>query len=452
MTDTVVHCPECGAEIPVSQVLQAQIRKDLEAEFQREQQRRVREAVETAEKRMRDQAALETRDLEARLREQQRLVEAARAEQQRLAERAERLAEREAALQKEVEKAVERRLEEALAKRLEQAMAEERSRSRLEQKALQERLAEQHRRLDEAQKAELALRKEKQRLEDQARELELEVQRRIDAEREKIEAAIRERLETQQGLKLKEKEQQIRKLQEALEDARRSSQLGSQELQGETLELEIQSVLEREFPRDLIEPVPKGMRGADIVQTVCNERGEDCGQIVWESKNTKAWQPAWIDKLKQDQRTLGAPIAVIVSVVLPGGIRGFGKRDGVWIADPRHWPALAAALREQLLQVAWARAASEGRDEKMALLYDYLAGDEFRQRVETIVEAFEAMRAQLEKERRAMTRHWAEREKQLQRVIGSTGAMYGALQGIVGGRLQSVPALEIEPEGLPELE
>lgn len=280
--------------------------------------------------------------------------------------------------------------------------------------------------------------------------MELEIQRRLEGEKQKLEMALRERLSQEQALKLKEKEKQIEDLRKALEEAKRRSELGSQELQGEVLELDIQAALASHFPHDRIEPVPKGIRGADIVHTVRNDRLVECGTILWETKNTKAWQPAWLDKLKDDQRALGAPLAVLVSVVLPDDIQGFGRRDGVWVSDLKSWPALACALREQLIQVSFARAALDGQNEKMELLYQYLAGDDFRQRVETIVEAFEALQSQLQKERRAMERQWAEREKHLQRVINSTARMYGSLQGIIGSALPKVPALELDGLNLLE--
>ena len=371
MTETLIHCPECGATIPISEALQQQIRQELENRLKQEWQSRLRQAVEQAERQARQ-------SLEMQL------------------------------------------------------------------QLLQEQLEQQRRKTEVAQKLELQLRKEKAELEQKRREFELEIQRRLDDEKSRLEKALREQLSQEQQRKLLEKEKQIEQLRQALADAKQKAELGSQELQGEALEDDVQQGLESRFPHDRIEPVPKGMRGADIVQTVRNDRQQDCGTIVWEIKNTKHWQPAWLDKLKQDQRSLSAPIAVLVSAALPDGINGFGRIDGVWVCGLRHWPALASVLREQLIQVAFARAASEGQNEKMALLYQYLASDEFRQKVETIVEAFEALQSQLQKERRAMEKLWKEREKQLQRVITSTAGMYGDLQGIIGSALQPVAALELE--------
>jgi hypothetical protein len=185
------------------------------------------------------------------------------------------------------------------------------------------------------------------------------------------------------------------------------------------------------------------MRGADIIQRVNNDRFQTCGAIVWETKNTRGWHDAWLDKLKQDQRSIGASTAVIVSAVLPKDIQGFGRLDGVWVCSLQLWPALAVALRDQLIQVSRAQAALAGKEEKMERLYEYLAGNDFRQRVEAIVEGFEALQQQIQRERRAMEKQWNEREKQLQRVLTSTAGMYGSLQGIVGSGLAAIPALEL---------
>lgn len=331
-----------------------------------------------------------------------------------------------------------------------QAAARAREQLEIDLRGLQDELAEQRRKAQQAQAAELVLRREKSALEARARELDLEVARRIDAARGELEAAIRKAAAEEQDLRLKEKEKQIADLRRALDDAKRRSELGSQELQGEVLELDIQAALERQFPHDRIEPVPKGMRGADIVQHVVDQRGRECGSIVWETKNTKHWQPVWLDKLKQDQRTVGAGLAVLVSVVVPDGISGFGHADGVWVSDLKSWPALALALREQLVQVAFAHAASEGKNDKMELLYRYLAGDQFRQRVQGIVEAFNGLQEQLARERRAMEKLWREREKQIERVMSNTVGMYGEMRGLIGASMPQIAALELDPELLED--
>jgi hypothetical protein len=318
------------------------------------------------------------------------------------------------------------------------AQAEQKARAdtALEKEFLAGQLAEERRKREEAQRAELALRQEKSALEARARELDLEVARRVDGEKGRWAA--------QQDLKLKEKDKLIEDLRQALDDAKRKSEQGSQERQGEVLEIDVETELRHRFPHDVVAPVRKGMRGADLVHEVRDAGLSTCGTIVWELKNTRHWQPAWLDKVKADQRAIGANLAVIVTTSLPDGIVEFGRIDGVWVAGLRAWPALALALREQLVQVGFAHTAAQGKHEKMECLYHYLAGDQFKSRIEAMVEAFTALRHGLDGERRAMERIWREREKQIERVIANTAGLYGEVRGIVGASVPSVPALELD--------
>lgn len=388
-----IQCHQCGTTIAVSEVLRSQLRRELDAEQQ--------QAIQAAEAKA--------------------LVQARQQLQQEFAQQQQHTTQQLAALQAQLQQ---QQLDAAQQLQL-----------------LQAQLSDSQQRIAAAQQNELTLRQEKAALEARAREMDLEVQRKLDAARSQIEQQLRLQLADEADLKLKQKEKQIEDLRKALEDAKRRSELGSQELQGEVLELDMERTLQHLFPIDRVQPVSKGTRGADILQTVVNPQLQDCGVIVWESKNAKHWQAAWLDKLKEDQRNAGAAIAVLVSAVIPDNIRGFGRIDGVWVCDLKSWQALAAVLREQLVQVNFARASHQNMDAKMEMLYHYLSGDEFRQRVEAIVEAFDAMKLQIDKERRAMEKHWAEREKYLQRVIGSTSSMYGALQGIIGQALPPVAAL-----------
>jgi hypothetical protein len=280
--------------------------------------------------------------------------------------------------------------------------------------------------------------------------LDLEVERKLDGERRKLEQTIRQTLGHEQNLKLREKDKQIADLGKAVQDLRGKIQQGSQETQGEALELDLEAALRQQFPCDRLKPVAKGQRGADLVHEVCNNLGEGCGQILWEIKNTKHFSPGWIDKLKQDQRAAGASLSVLVSVALPDAVREFGQVNGVWVVGLRAWPALAVALRDQLMHVAFARAATKGQNDKMALLYQYLSGDEFRHRVEAIVETFTAMQTQLERERRAMEKLWKEREKQIHCIVTNTVGMYGEMRGLIGASMPQIQALELD--GLALLE
>jgi len=452
MTDTLITCPNCGAEIPVSQVLQQQIRGDLERRLRAEQEQRLQAAVDQAEQRAREGLDLELRDLRNRLAEQSEVARQAKARQLELRQQTRELESQRQALQAEIEKGVAERLQQEVDKQLQARLSAAQAQARQELALLEQQLQAERHRVEEAQRLELALRKEKGQLEARAREMELEVQRRLDEEKQKFERGVRESLQQEQALKLMEKEKQIQDLHQALEEAKRRSELGSQELQGEVLELDMENMLRTRFAADLIEPVKKGARGADILHSVRDGQLRPCGAIIWEAKNARHYAPAWIGKLKDDQRAAGAGIAVLVTMTLPDEIQGFGQVDGVWITDRAHYLALATALRTQLIAVTQARAAATGIATKMELLYDYLAGDEFRHRIEAIVEAFDAMQEQVQKEKRAMHRQWREREKQIERVMLSTTGMYGDLQGIIGNAMQRVPALELDDDNLLENE
>jgi hypothetical protein len=192
------------------------------------------------------------------------------------------------------------------------------------------------------------------------------------------------------------------------------------------------------------------MRGADLTQDVRDTALQPCGTMIWESKNTKQWSPNWLEKLKDDQRAAGASVAVLVSVSLPDGISSFGLVNGVWVSSLACFLPLAATLREQLIRVAFARKAAEGMHDKMASLYAYLSGDEFRQRVEANVETFRMMQDQLARERRAMEKLWKEREKQIDRLVLNTVGMYGSIRGIIGAKLPEIPALDLEAIAAPQ--
>jgi hypothetical protein len=258
--------------------------------------------------------------------------------------------------------------------------------------------------------------------------------------------AVRDRakLEAEEGLKLKvlEKEEQIASMQRQIEELRRKAEQGSQQLQGEAQELELESLLRTKFTRDTIEPVPKGEFGGDVLHRVIGPLGQLCGTILWESKRTKNWSDGWLPKLRDDQRTAKAEIALLVSQVLPKGVEAFDFIDGVWVTESRCAIPVAIALRQSLIELATARQAGEGQKTKMEIVYQYLTGPRFRHRVEAIVEKFEDMQADLDKERKTMTRLWAKREEQIKGVIETTVGMYGDLQGIAGRTMQEIEGLE----------
>jgi hypothetical protein len=227
-----------------------------------------------------------------------------------------------------------------------------------------------------------------------------------------------------------------------IEDLKRRAEQGSQQSQGEVQELELEKEISQLFPVDNVKPVPKGLKGADVIQEVLTNSGNLCGIIIWESKRTKNWSDGWIAKLKNDQRTVKADIAVIVTQVLPKDIRNFGFVDGVWVTNYISLQGLVIALRQKLTELAYTKALVMSKDKKADILFQYLTGPEFRQRVEAIIEAFSDMKTELDKEKRLYERSWAKREKHLQSVLLNTAGMYGDLQGMIGSSMQTIPALE----------
>src|SRR5215475_7267884 len=309
---------------------------------------------------------------------------------------------------------------------------------------LQEVLKQRDAKLADAQKAQADLIRKQRELDDAKRELELTVEKRVQTDLAAARDKAKKDAEEEMKLKVMEAEQTIASMQKQIEDLKRRAEQGSQQLQGEVQELEIESLLSARFPRDTIQPVPKGEFGGDILHRVMNPVGQQCGTILWESKRTKNWNDGWLPKLREDQRAAKAEIAVIVSQVLPKDVETFGLVDQVWIAHPKIALPVAIALRQTLIEIAGARQASEGQQTKMDMVYRYLTGPRFRQRIQAIVEAFSSMREDLDRERKAITKQWAKREEQIDRVMQATVGMYGDVQGIAGKNLQEIEGLEFQ--------
>jgi hypothetical protein len=414
----IITCPYCNREIPLDQVLTHQIREKLQKEFNEEIKKREKDL-----KGKEEALSQKTQELEAMKAAQEKALE------QHKAVLNKKYSEDLAGALKEAEETARKKAEQTLSAELGD---------------LKEQLDEKVKQVQQLKDMELQFRKEKRKLEEEKQNLELELTRRLDEERDKIREAAEKRMAEQQRLKDAEKEKLIADMRAQIEDLKRKAEQGSQQLQGEVLEIELEELLKASFRHDTVEPVPKGMRGADVIQRVCTTSGQLCGTIIWESKRTKAWSDGWIEKLKEDQREGRADIAVLVSTVLPRGVSGIFNMDGVWVADYTLAVGLAMALRAGLVQVAVAKSSAVGKNEKMEMLYEYLAGPEFRQQIEGIVEAFASMKKDLDAEKRSMEKIWAKREKQIERVVKNTGRMYGSMQGIIGSTLPELKSLELK--------
>src|SRR5918911_2436885 len=262
-------------------------------------------------------------------------------------------------------------------------------------------------------------------------EREFAYKQQLAAEEERIRAEARKNADDEYALKLREREKQLADTREKLKEVEAKMQQGSQQAQGEVLELEIEELLREAFRDDTISEVKKGRHGADITETVIDRRGRKCGTILWETKNGK-WQEAWLAKLRDDQREAKAELAVLVIAQPPADIETFAHRDGVWIVHRRSARDLASLLRFSLIQVFAERTNQAGKDEKMEVLYGYLTSIDFQHRIQAIVEGFGNLLDGIEQEKRQFGRKWAQQEKELRRIIDNTAGMYGELQAVTG--------------------
>ena len=388
MADQSISCPSCGKKIPLTRALRAEIEASLKQQFDETLQGRERELREKYESRLEE-------DLQ--------------------------------------------RAQADAAKKAEKKVAHELA-------GLKNQVKDQAKDLEEARRLELSMRKKERELERKQQELELTVAREIDKERTRLVTETQDRLAEEHRLKDAEKERQLGDMRRQIEDLKRKAEQGSQQLQGEAGEGELESLLRANFPSDEISAIGQGLRGADVHQVVIDPRGRKSGAILWECKNTRNWSDGWIAKLKQDQRSLRADVAVLVTATLPKGCTRFALIDGVLVTDFACAGGLAAVLRANLHQLAQTRSAAISKEESLELLYRYLSGVEFRHRVEAIVEAFANMRQELDQERRAAERQWARRSRQIDAVTFNVSGMYGDLQGLVPA-LPPIALLE-----LPEAE
>ena len=404
--DTVA-CPHCGGEFMLQDAIAHQLIERYESEYEMMLEGERRQLRETL------------------------VADADRAAARRFGEQIAQLQEQLA--QSAADQArIRAKLEASAQRAVEEARRDSAERAR----ALQDELTLKDRKLAGYRETELALRTEKAALEEQQRELTLEVRRKVDTESQRIKAAEAE------AYRLREAEwrKKIDDAQKANEDLKRKLEQGSQQLRGEVLELEIEGLLATAFPYDAIEPVKKGARGADVIQTVRLRSGAACGRIVWESKRAENWSNAWVAKLKDDQQSAGGELAVLVSTAFPAGIgQPMVMHEGVWLVRPDLVKALAEALRTVLIESQRQKAIAAGKGESMEALYSYITSAQFAQKVRAVVDAYQQMRDDLEKEKSAMLRLWKKREAQLERITTNMLGMCGELQGV---SQQALPQLE----------
>ncbi len=391
-----ITCPNCKQPIPLNEAMTSQIHEKFRNEYEEK-----------------------TKSIEKELAKKQ----------QALAIKEKQLAHSEKTMNEEVAKRVKHETETLIKKAEEKAQAD----VAVKVKHYEQSLKEKDKKLQEVQEKELKFIKQAEELEQREKALEIEVAKRAKLEAQRLAEDARKKAKEDVAVELTDLKGQLQEKDKRLKQA-----------QGEVLEIELEELLKTHFPNDQIEPVAKGIKGADVLQRVYSKNGTYCGTIIWESKRTKNWGHDWVDKLKDDQREAKAEVAVLMSIVLPKDVTNITNLKGVWVTSFESAMGLAKVLRNSIMQVANAKRAVEGKNEKMEVLYRYLSSAEFRQRVEAVVETFTSMREDLEKEKKALTNVWSKREKQIDRVVNNMMGMYGDMQGIIGASLPELKGLGLK--------
>lgn len=421
-------CPHCGKHVEIDKALEGQIEAQIIAAEQKKHEAelaRVRQEAEDTAKREREATLERTRK---QIEGEKELLKQQAADELELAKR-----------------------------KLEQEASSLQKKAAAEQEALIETLRQDAQSAKEDSKK---LREDLSKLMDQLREerkakenAELEAKKRLAEEEAKIREEVQKQADEKQRYDLAAKNKTIEDLQKALDAAQRKAAQGSQQLQGEVLELDLEESLASNFRDDQINPVAKGVNGADISHTVRSQSGIECGVILWEIKRTKNWTDGWIPKLKEDVRNAKANVPVIISEVLPKNLEcDMGQVDGVWVVKPKLAIVLGTLLRKSLLDAGRERAMAQNRGDKADALYNFVTSHEFVQQIEGMLETYQEMTTQVTKERVAYEKLWAQREKQAQRLLMGTANIVGSMQGHIGQ--SSMPRikgleLEIEDDAMP---
>jgi hypothetical protein len=411
--EATIACPSCSTEIKLTESLAAPL---IEATRQQFQQQLAAKDADIAKK-----------------------EEALRAKQEQLARDREGI-EDQVATRLRAERS---QIVAAEGKKAREAAAAELESKSKELTELQRERGQDKIKLAAAQQAQADFLRKERELDDAKRELDLTVEQRVQTSLTEVHTKARQEAEDALKAQVSQKDAQIATMNRTIEELRRKADQGSQQTQGEALELELEALLRTKFPLDLIEPVAKGEFGGDIVQHVNGALGQSAGVILWEFKCTKNWSDGWLSKLREDQRNAKADVALIISHALPKDVETFTLIEGVWVAHPRCAVPVAVALRHSLIEIASTRNARQGQESKMELIYQYLTGPRFKQRLEGVIEKFDELRDDLDKERKFMNRVWAKREGQIGCVIDSMTGMWGDLQGIAGKAMPEISSLDM---------
>ncbi len=421
---TNIKCPNCGHEFPLEEALNDELKEAIEKEKQELREKMIEYRNQKEEELRRKDEVFEAfkRNQEAVFRQQ---------------------------LDQELKKQ-NQQLEESIRKSLHADYENQ-------VKLLQDTNRENEEKLRGARQKELEYLKKEQELRNREEELEIVLQKKLQEERGRLSEELR-RLEEQKTaareseyhLRLKELEKQLEDQKKLAEEMKRKAEQGSMQLQGEVMELALEEMLRATFPFDLVSEVGKGVRGADCLQTIRNQFGQECGKIIYESKRTNRFAQDWIEKLKADMRSQGADIAILVTQAMPLDMEQFGEKNGIWICSFTEVKALAQVLRDSIIKVYLAAKNQENKGDKMHMLYDYLTSNEFSEQWKAIREGFMSMKLSIQRERDAMEKLWKAREKQLEKVLLNAAHVRGSIEGIAGSDTVNLNLVDDEPLELPE--
>jgi len=403
---TEIKCPNCGHLFPMEEAVSEEYKKELREQMLDYKKKQDKELLKKQEE-------FSKRELELLQQSQQKEAAFAR-----------RLEEERQRVQKDMETSLRKSISTDFENKLH---------------LLEEANKDNEEKLKASRQKELEFLRKEQELKNKEAELDLSIQRKLQEERGKLSEEIRAleeqktaARETDHQLRMKELEKQLDDQKKLAEEMRRKAEQGSMQLQGEVQELALEELLRANFPFDEIGPVGKGIRGADCIQTVRNNFGQECGKIIYESKRTRDFSQDWIEKLKADMRNQGALVAVIVTQAMPKDMDRFGEKNGVWICSFAEVKALSYVLRDGIVKLFNAAKSQENRGDKMHLLYDYLTSSEFGEQWKAIREGFLSMKQSIQRERDAMEKLWKAREKQLEKVLLNAAHVRGSIEGIAG--------------------
>lgn len=328
-----------------------------------------------------------------------------------------------------------------------------------ELKDVQEQLQKAQKDREEARKKELEFLKKQRELEDKEKNFELEMEKKLYEERKNIQKELESKMEESSKKQMDEKLEKIaedyrkkelenykqqEQMRKTIDDLKRKAEQGSQQIQWDISEDDLKNSLSQSFPYDEVEDVPTGIKWADLIQTIRDNFWQKSWVIVWESKNTKSWQDAWVMKLKDDKLKVGWNIAILVTSVLPKDIKHFWLVEDIMVCSPDFAIHVAGMLRDKLLSISKVEKSMEWKDAKMEMLYKYLSSEEFSSKMNMMIDVFSNLKSWIDAERRAMEKNWKKREKDLERATFAVSGMYGELESLMWQSLPWSKMLELD--------